>query len=190
MRRGRLQARPAAGFSGDQLADGGEAAFQQGNDQAAEVEGREAGDEVTCGTGSAWGVHTMNDSPPVYPFHLGVVAAPGFDVPDLLTQLRPRLRSLLGRRMTRREPLAVTCVCGEPISAAMKELSAEKGWNYSFVVRHPDRGSLGYRAACGQLAAMVDGLLLVQRVGEESAELDALAKWAEWLGVKVRAVEV
>jgi hypothetical protein len=132
----------------------------------------------------------MNDIAPVYPFHLGVVAAPGFDSPGLVEQLRPRLRSLLGRRMTRREPVSVTCICGEPIAAAMKELSAEKGWLYSFVVRHSDRGALGYRAACGQLVAMVDGLLLVQRVGEESAELDALAKWAEWLGVKVRAVEV
>lgn len=132
----------------------------------------------------------MNDIAPVYPFHLGVVAAPGFDTPDLLALLRPRLRSLLGRRMTRREPVAVTAICGEPIASVMKEISGEKGWNYSFVVRHSDRGSLGYRAACGQLAAMVDGLLLVQREGEGNEELDALAKWAEWLGVKVRAVGV
>lgn len=130
------------------------------------------------------------EEPLVYPFHLGIVAAAGFEVPDLARKLRPRLRTLLDRRLRRREPVSVTGICSEPVSQAAREWAGEKGWGYGFVVRPPNRPlRAGHLAACGHVVAISDGLLLIHAEGVPlPADLADLGALAERMGVRVRAV--
>lgn len=62
------------------------------------------------------------------PFHVGVIAAPGYDPPGLEAQVKRTLAKLLGPK-SRTHRISIYGVWGEPVSVAVVEASKENGWH-------------------------------------------------------------
>ncbi len=129
-------------------------------------------------------------SPPPYPFSVGIVAPPGWNVPDLADLLARRLSGLLVR-VRREQPVALAALMGEPVCDAAHEVADRFGWLCAMVPVHdwhPRRVAL-HRAGVW-LAATSDALVIVHGPGPLPPDLARLEGLCPWLGTAVRTVRV
>jgi len=131
----------------------------------------------------------MPDEPFVPPFHLGIVAPPGFDLDRLGPKVWARLRPLLDRRIRRRERIDFYGVWLEPVTLAVRETVAEKGIHVTGLGGRGDRpGHLAYRSSCVEVATLVNAVVIVHGGGQLPEDMAELLRVCEWLGTPTRVV--
>jgi hypothetical protein len=131
----------------------------------------------------------LPEVPFVPPFHLGLVAPAGFDVDRLGPKVWARLRPLLDRRLRRREPIFFYGVSMEPLTAAVREVVAEKGISVVGLGGRSDRPRvLIHRASLLEVAALVNAVVIVHSGGELPADMAELLRVCQWLGTPTRVV--
>lgn len=124
-------------------------------------------------------------------FTVGVVAPPGYDLPDLDRRVWARLYPLIAPRLSKREAVRFHAVAGEPVSQVVGEISRGKGWGS--VPGHCgrwDRGrQVAHRSACAHVALVADAMVLFHTAPLDR-DMKAVLWWCDWLRLPHRVIRL
>jgi hypothetical protein len=118
------------------------------------------------------------DSAAIYPFHVGIIAPPGYTTPTLAQDLPKRLNRLLSR-MLHKKPITFYTLIGEPVSGIVHVYARESGMGISFL-----GSGLGNNHLRGglQIVACCDAVVLVG----DQAKLKYFIEVCGWIGMPAR----